>query len=87
MNTDWEQRRQIEEHLASGDGLSAQEARDLIEDADSGEIAESLMDGLKEALRVQLGFEVIDTTTDDDDGQYCFTLVKASVDDSESVIR
>lgn len=51
------------------------EVKELIEDADSGEIAQALYDGLKEAIRDQLGYVVVDMTTDDDDGEYRLCLV------------
>ncbi len=82
MNSNWDSRRGIEERGT----ITSDELRDLIEDADEGEVALSLLEGLKEALRVQLGYLVVDTTTDDDDGQYSFTLIKVDEDTQENVL-
>ena len=82
MNTDWDTRRGIEERGT----ITSAELRDLIEDTDEGEIASALLEGLKEALKVQLGILVINTSTDDDDGEYTFNLVKVESDEDPSVL-
>ena len=75
MNIDWDQRREIEDRGT----LTGAELQDLIADADSGEIAEALLECLKKALDVQLGLLIVDTSTDD---AYEFTLVKAEDEDA-----
>ena len=79
MNTDWEQRRGIEERGT----LTSEELQDLIGDADSCEIAEALMDGLKKALAVQLGYLVVDVSTDEG---YALNLVRVEDADAEESV-
>lgn len=73
---EWEERREIEERGT----VTALELQELIEDGDSGEIAEALLEGLKESL-LRIGILAVDTTTDDDDGEYSFSLTR--VEDEE----
>ena len=81
MNTDWDQRRAMEEKLATDSGLTITEARDLIEDADTAEVTLSLLEGLQEALLQQLGMKVVDMSTDD---EYKFVIVEAEDDDGQN---
>lgn len=74
--TDWDERRDFEEALADGRGITVEDAQRLITDADAGERAEAVLEGLKEALRKQLGIEVVDVTTDDDEGDVQLELVR-----------
>lgn len=67
MQTTWRQRQRIEEDLMAGRMPTEQEVMALVHDANAGEHLEHELAALKIALE-EVGFAVIDTTTDDDDG-------------------
>jgi len=74
--TGWQERREFEERLSAGRGLTAHETQRLIDDADAGERAEAVLEALEKALHSQLGVTTINSTTDDDGGEIRIDLVR-----------
>lgn len=87
--TSWHDRREWEARLVDGRGITAYQAQCLIEDADSGERAEAVLEALKKTLRSDLGIAIVDSTTDDDEGEIRIDLVRVEEREAagESVIR
>lgn len=75
--TSWKERREFEERLARGYGLTVSETASLIEDADAAERSTAILEALEEALESQLGLVVVDSTTDDDEGEIRIELIPA----------
>ncbi len=73
--TSWQERRDFEEGLDELKTLTPESVRRLIEDADTGERSEAILEALKVALKEQCGLLVIDATTDDDDGEVRIEIV------------
>lgn len=80
--TSWEERREFEERLYRGQAISAHDMQRLLDDADAGEKAEATLAALGNALRSQLGIAIVDSTTDDDDGQTRIELVRVEEEES-----
>lgn len=74
--TDWQERRDMEERLRNGQGISTAEAVRLLKDADQGQRSEAILEGLRRALKDQLGILVIDHTTDDDKDNVLLELIR-----------
>lgn len=85
FDTEWDERRDFETRLIDGHGISVDAARRLIADADAGERVAAVLEGLKRALRQQLGIVVVDVSTDDED-EVVLELVNGEEVSSESAI-
>lgn len=79
--TSWKERREFEERISNGFALRTAETRRLIEDADAGERATAIVEALEEALRSEFGIAVVDSTTDDDEGQIRLELIQVEPDE------
>lgn len=80
MNTSWHDRREWEQRLADGRGITAYNTQLLIDDADAAERLEATLEALEHALKTQLGIRVVDATTDDDGGETRLELVREEED-------
>ena len=75
--TRWQERREFDERMLNGKGLTASEIERLITDADVAERSVAIIEGLQEALKSQFGISFVDVTTDDDDGEIRIELIPA----------
>jgi len=74
--TSWDDRREWEERLIDGLGLTTNQAQLLIADADEGERAVAVLEALEEHLKLEFGVKLVDMTTDDDDGEIRIDLIQ-----------
>ena len=74
--TSWQERREFEERLYAGQQITAHETQRLIDDADAAGRAEAALQALETTLQRKLGIAVLDSTTDDDDGNVRIELIK-----------
>ncbi len=80
METDWEERRELEERLAHGDGITVEQAQRLIDDADAGQRHEAKLESIVKAMWDIYSIKVIDSTTDDDEGEVRVELITDDTD-------
>ena len=86
--TDWQERREFEERLAQGEGITVVEAQQLIHDVDDAERFEALYKGLRKALKDAYGIVAVETTTDDDEEAVIELVESGDLSDPlESAIR
>ena len=79
MNTDRDARLRIYQSLLSGEQPTTQEVEALLEDAAEGERAVEKLEQLEQGL-AQMGYALVDVTTDDDEGE-ALELVQVDEDD------
>lgn len=67
VNMDWHDRRTLEDMLVEGAPLTTAQCESLIQDGDEGEQAIARLEALERAIAAELGYELVDVTTDDDE--------------------